>query len=63
MGNNKVNSDLYANGKVFCGYRKCELECARNLVHVPYNSLPCLTEFGWKPDKNGKCDNYEPIEK
>ena len=48
------------NGRVFCGNIKCDKECIKSICHVPRNT-PCVTEFNWKPDKNGECKEYEPI--
>lgn len=52
--------ELYMKGKVFCGNQKCNKECARNISHVPRNVM-CMTDFTWKPDKNGECEECEPI--
>lgn len=50
------------NGKVFCGNKKCNKNCAKNVSHVPKNTL-CATEFKWKPDKNGECKEYVPLQR
>lgn len=57
----KIIMEMYMNGKLFCGNRKCDKECGKNICHVPWNT-PCNTEFDWKPDKDGNCKEYEPME-
>lgn len=53
--------ELYEDGKIFCGNRKCELECGRSDSHIPYGVL-YLREY-YILDKNGECKYRELIDK
>lgn len=51
--------DYYMNGKIFCGNRLCQKDCARNDSHIEYGAL-YLREI-YKPDKKGNCQYFEAL--
>ena len=54
--------EYYMNGKEFCGNKRCDKNCEKNITHVPRYKV-CNVNFEWKPDKTGKCTHYEGMRK
>jgi hypothetical protein len=62
MGQSKMITDTWDFDITFCANKECHLfsKCLRNsdrLKNHPYQVSMC----GFKPDENGKCENYIPL--